>query len=1185
MYAGMPQAPGMGAPTDIGPDGMPMMPGPAGLPPGAQGELPPGADPGDEEGGFPPEDGEEDEGGPPGAGDEEGGDEDEESGPPPGVKKKSVRRMAAHDHPDNDMRRHLAEEHGFSWSRLQHEVTDPRRLHEADHQNRGKFSAHDRGIVFPPMTRLPEPAARAWPPHRIQRFDNPALDESYGGAADAANAVERSVNRGPDDYEDWRAAPPDHRRMSSRRTAHIPGDTPYIPDPEDRDLYEHMKDKHSWPGYLAPFEPDRMRQEHEWRHDPGAGPEPRGMNAHQHELPEGNSSDRWKPFVSGDGPFADRSGGSYTTPERAFQHVLDYEGGEDNRDDEEGASDSWFRPDPPEHRRMSSRSYRTVDGTELDERRYLRHLAVLHSGAAPAVLARIRREAASDDGFGWGDASEWHPVQEETHPIRSHLADAHWVPSRMTNATDVDTLRAIHERYHANNGSGHPRRPGREISSRRIASMGDDELAEHHARQKEGIESLRRAGFAQDPDWWFVDPLETGHRMAYTLGTRETEQGEVPGRWSVEIHHPGDPEGSIVRADLGDQHHLVGERLTQELRHPEMVKALAAQYQRASAAGDPRGEGEGSHHYPPSYSHRFRHFGRYEGSSDKEPGYALSYRDHTGMLRGMRARMKDEGFPVAGPEDARDMWPHPSFSLETGHQVGVTLDRRSGAWGMVVSHPRDLGEGRTMIDVDFGPNGQHVPRLVRRELGCPHVGREMMAQLERGRAWRPGDTYAGPANIVEHEAEGNGPRTAARSGYTEADDDGYEWPVSHDEWGDEAADESSPPRCTTCAHEGFAMDPPPYEHHWPDEGHDERVQGRMDARKAQEDRWDRGEYDASKYCGPACEEGHHEDLAHGVGSHHTFAEGEPEHEDARPMHYDPDLGFSPFEEPARSSGRYEYRDPSAEGRCHYCRRKLPPHRKLSARSTDEPREVSLRRSAAADYIPDSAHPEHEDRLRRHLDSMFRRNPGVDNVWHTETGHHILTVFAPNTAPDSAAMLIRHESGRGKPSHTVPLGHDPSRWADEAERHLRTPQLMKVMGDQMRGDWSSTRWKGPEGTWKESSLRRRAAPDYISDPSHPEQAFRRKLAETFKPVSAGRFTMETGHVLTPILHHNGTMEMRVWHPNSDAKDPRGRLGLSLGDDPSAWHGRLQDWLRSPGVMKDMGTIMQGKRIGHEGRRAA
>jgi hypothetical protein len=97
-FPGMPQAPGMGgAPTDVGPDGMPVDPamegevGPDGMPidPAMEGEVPP-------DGGFPPEEGEEEGGFPPGedegAGEDEGGfppdDGDEDDAPPPPPEKK-----------------------------------------------------------------------------------------------------------------------------------------------------------------------------------------------------------------------------------------------------------------------------------------------------------------------------------------------------------------------------------------------------------------------------------------------------------------------------------------------------------------------------------------------------------------------------------------------------------------------------------------------------------------------------------------------------------------------------------------------------------------------------------------------------------------------------------------------------------------------------------------------------------------------------------------------------------------------------------------------------------------------------------------------------------------------------------------------------------------------------------------
>jgi hypothetical protein len=134
-FPGMPQAPGMGAPTDVGPD-MGAMPPPGmeegGLPPGAGG--PPGAE-GEDEG--PPfgDEGEE-EGGPPGEeAEEEGGAEDEAEGPPPFPPKKkaaqAAARTAAMSHEDMSsaqLREHMRDEHGYH-----HVPDDPDWLVEQTH--------------------------------------------------------------------------------------------------------------------------------------------------------------------------------------------------------------------------------------------------------------------------------------------------------------------------------------------------------------------------------------------------------------------------------------------------------------------------------------------------------------------------------------------------------------------------------------------------------------------------------------------------------------------------------------------------------------------------------------------------------------------------------------------------------------------------------------------------------------------------------------------------------------------------------------------------------------------------------------------------------------------------------------------------------------------------------------------
>jgi hypothetical protein len=161
----------------------------------------------------------------------------------------------------------------------------------------------------------------------------------------------------------------------------------------------------------------------------------------------------------------------------------------------------------------------------------------------------------------------------------------------------------------------------------------------------------------------------------------------------------------------------------------------------------------------------------------------------------------------------------------------------------------------------------------------------------------------------------------------ERDEHDFIHPMVRDrESGERYPDPDREPKCLNCSGaEGAEV------HHRPEDGHPvPGVQQRLDKQKAREDRWDRGEYDRTRYCDLGCEISHHEDREHGIGVHHTFGEGEPEHEDARPHEEMPQLN-GPFDDPAgRSSGRYEVRNPSAEHRCHYCRNILPQYRRQAS---------------------------------------------------------------------------------------------------------------------------------------------------------------------------------------------------------------------------------------------------------------
>jgi len=151
-FSGMPQAPGMGAPTDVGPDmgamGPPGMEEGGGMPPGMEGEeegFPPGEE--DEEGGPPFGEEEEGEEGPPGA-EEENGEEGEEENtpPPPRNRKKSARTASVPQLPhlhSGALEQHLREHHGWTEGDLRD--VGPDELagdHEFEHESTAELYPH-----------------------------------------------------------------------------------------------------------------------------------------------------------------------------------------------------------------------------------------------------------------------------------------------------------------------------------------------------------------------------------------------------------------------------------------------------------------------------------------------------------------------------------------------------------------------------------------------------------------------------------------------------------------------------------------------------------------------------------------------------------------------------------------------------------------------------------------------------------------------------------------------------------------------------------------------------------------------------------------------------------------------------------------------------------------------------------
>jgi len=128
--------------------------------------------------------------------------------------------------------------------------------------------------------------------------------------------------------------------------------------------------------------------------------------------------------------------------------------------------------------------------------------------------------------------------------------------------------------------------------------LSHDEL---RARQPPVGDALHAAGMT-DKDWRHLMPMETGHYAHFYLDPESA-------RWKMEVHHNGDPSLTHVRADLGEHDHLVPERGMAELRHPDVVRAMGDQMQRAHANGTPHGPPPGERWpYPAEPSHVFSHY-------------------------------------------------------------------------------------------------------------------------------------------------------------------------------------------------------------------------------------------------------------------------------------------------------------------------------------------------------------------------------------------------------------------------------------------------------------------------------------------------------------------------------------------------------------------------------------------------
>ncbi len=292
-FSGMPQSPmGPGAPTDIGPDGMPMGPemGPDGMPMdpsmmGEDGEMPPG---GDEEGGddLPPfmDDGggdEEDGAGPPGGG--EDGPPEDAPPPPPKSKKKSsrtFRTLAGDELPEGAYIRHLALLHsGMSTpvlARLRAEAAaGPARQEYTKHYNRGWGSSEratrSTGYGDSPLERADdrkEPEAwydgyldHAGDRPKYHTRDCPSQDHGRGADCTLVQDMMKSGHPLPVTHYE-----PPPLREPARPAAPAPA-------PQGGDVRSHLMSHHGWdPDEVAAADSDydpaqALRIAHEEEHD------------------------------------------------------------------------------------------------------------------------------------------------------------------------------------------------------------------------------------------------------------------------------------------------------------------------------------------------------------------------------------------------------------------------------------------------------------------------------------------------------------------------------------------------------------------------------------------------------------------------------------------------------------------------------------------------------------------------------------------------------------------------------------------------------------------------------------------------------------------------------------------------------------------------------------------------------
>jgi len=756
-------------------------------------------------------------------------------------------------------------------------------------------------------------------------MDEDDWDDDIQGGHEDDDDEGRDTEDEDDAYERSQAA-----AEAARRAA-----LPYVEPPREGELRDHMHHMHGMDSRTSDLHMSPKNQER-WH----AGEHQRTNSTHQHETQRGLPGERQWPDVFQLSEHTDFFGG---TPRRngEFERVLhDPEASRPFRpltpsesslhlppvvahfgEDEENGEPEWTPPSPA--------------GWSYNHGTY----GVIHARGPEGAQDRYY---TSDSGL----EDHRHPLDAPRplyHGTRHEIAPGgHVEPGHPGNFTD-EPLEHVYMTEHPEDDWG----PGGHGKGARGYGR--------HVYEVRPVGWIGHRSDAQGHDWATQDPAEVirevpdlrGHTAALEAAAANDEAagGEGKTYWDD------------LRPRIEAEHARTGE-------HERAVARMEA----VSGPDDARyaWSGEGGYSCP-SCKNWWEHEAR-EDVSDME-----------GASWG---RMRRYGDPVRGEEcqycNDRLTWPRPHTQAECTDSAECPSSMADILHGKVTSRSgptevtedawrhKELDPGtppHVEGDQPFTPDSTrhhyrwgtsddwHAALAEHHELaGRERAGRDAGRDIDR--------MFAGPGHDeAMRYLEGNddGRTAALEAAASGEDDDGEPWddmddedhqsyrrmPPEQDEHGfawamrrgeDDGITERDPdevPQCLHCSRrEGAEV------RHWPEDGHSPEVEAALARDRARDERWDRGEYDQGRYCNLTCEQSHAEDRAHGIGVHHTFAEGEPEHDEHGifPGGDMPQLN-GPFGEPAgRSSGRYEVRDPSAELRCHYCRRPLtelggtPQHR-------------------------------------------------------------------------------------------------------------------------------------------------------------------------------------------------------------------------------------------------------------------